>query len=301
AGTPIASPITCVPGSDGSIEIVNVTGGWGGYAYYVSTTANPDPTDASNYVATPKFENLTAGTYEIWVIDSRGCSLQLADITLSVPTAITADLQLNNENCSNFEGEVQVINQAGGQGTNYSYQLQRFDGTAYVNVRPIQTTATFSNLGAGEYQVIVSDQWGCFAPTANAITLYEEMVPLATIVKAIDCTVNPGGQITISQTGGNGPFNYTGTFPDGTPLTANTDGIFSALTQNGTYSFTITDATLCSVAISQTLEAAVLPATPTIDAFTNVTCFNAADGTISVSIINNGFDPYTFQITSMDG
>ncbi|MCR1023178.1 T9SS type B sorting domain-containing protein [Cellulophaga baltica] len=301
AGTPIASPITCVPGSDGSIEIVNVTGGWGGYAYYVSTTANPDPTDASNYVATPKFENLTAGTYEIWVIDSRGCSLQLADITLSVPTAITADLQLNNENCSNFEGEVQVINQAGGQGTNYSYQLQRFDGTAYVNVRPIQTTATFSNLGAGEYQVIVSDQWGCFAPTANTITLYEEMVPLATIVKAIDCTVNPGGQITISQTGGNGPFNYTGTFPDGTPLTANTDGIFSALTQNGTYSFTITDATLCSVAISQTLEAAVLPATPTIDAFTNVTCFNAADGTISVSIINNGFDPYTFQITSMDG
>ncbi|WP_025616278.1 T9SS type B sorting domain-containing protein [Cellulophaga baltica] len=301
AGTPIASPITCVPGSDGSIEIVNVTGGWGGYAYYVSTTANPDPTDASNYVATPKFENLTAGSYEIWVIDSRGCSLQLADITLSVPTAITADLQLNNENCSNFEGEVQVINQAGGQGTNYSYQLQRFDGTAYVNVRPIQTTATFSNLGAGEYQVIVSDQWGCFAPTANAITLYEEMVPLATIVKAIDCTVNPGGQITISQTGGNGPFNYTGTFPDGTPLTANTDGIFSALTQNGSYSFTITDATLCSVAISQTLEAAVLPATPTIDAFTNVTCFNAADGTISVSIINNGFDPYTFQITSMDG
>uniref|UniRef100_UPI0013FE29BB SprB repeat-containing protein n=1 Tax=Cellulophaga sp. Z1A5H TaxID=2687291 RepID=UPI0013FE29BB len=125
AGTPTTSPITCIPGTDGVIEIIDVTGGWGGYAYYVSTTANPDPTDASNYVATPKFENLAAGTYEIWVIDSRGCSLQLADITLSVPTAITADLQLNNENCSNFEGEVQVINQTGGQGTNYSYQLQR--------------------------------------------------------------------------------------------------------------------------------------------------------------------------------
>ncbi|MBO0591260.1 T9SS type B sorting domain-containing protein [Cellulophaga sp. E16_2] len=300
AGTPIASPITCVPGTDGVIEIIDVTGGWGGYAYYVSTTANPDPTDASNYVATPKFENLAAGTYEIWVIDSRGCSLQLADITLSLPTAITADLQLNNENCSNFEGEVQVINQTGGQGTNYSYQLQRFDGTAYVNLRPIQTNDTFSNLGAGQYQVIVSDQWGCLAPTANAITLYEEMVPLATVVKAIDCTVDPGGQITISQTGGNGPFNYTGTFPDGTPLTANTDGIFTALTLDGEYNFTITDGT-CTVNVKQTLAPAVLPATPTIDAFTDVTCFNAADGTIAVSILTNGFDPYTFQITAMDG
>ncbi|MGB5558323.1 MAG: SprB repeat-containing protein, partial [Paracoccaceae bacterium] len=49
AGTPVVTPITCVPGTDGVIEITNVSGGWGGYAYYVSTTANPDPNDVSNY------------------------------------------------------------------------------------------------------------------------------------------------------------------------------------------------------------------------------------------------------------
>ncbi|WP_159447274.1 T9SS type B sorting domain-containing protein [Cellulophaga tyrosinoxydans] len=306
AGIPDVTPITCVPGSDGVIEITNVTGGWGGYAYYVSQTPNPDPNDVSNYIANPRFENLVAGTYDIWVIDSRGCSIPLADITLNTPTPIIADLQLNNANCNNFEGEIQVVGipatnpVSGGQGTNYSYQLQQWNGTAYVNFRAIQTTDTFSNLGAGQYQVIVSDQWGCAAPTANSITLYDEMVPLATIVKAIDCTVDPGGQITISQTGGNGPFNYTGTDPLGAALTPNTDGIFTGLTQDGVYTFTITDGT-CSVTINQTLEPAVIPPTPTIDAFTDVTCFNAADGTISVSILTNGFDPYTFQITDMDG
>ncbi|MDP5230713.1 MAG: T9SS type B sorting domain-containing protein [Cellulophaga sp.] len=299
AGTPIVAPITCAPGNaDGSIEITNVTGGWGGYGYYVSQTANPDPTDTSNYIANPRFENLGAGTYEIWVIDSNGCPLQLADITLTIPSPITADLQLNNENCANFEGELQVINQAGGQGSNYSYQLQRWDGTAYVNLRAIQTTDVFSNLGAGQYQVIVSDQWDCNATTSNAITMYDELVPLASVIKTIDCI--SGGEITISQTGGSGTYAYTGTFPDGSALTPNTDGIFTGLSQVGEYIFTITDGT-CSEIIRQRLEAAVQPLTPTIDAFTNVTCFNAADGTISVSINTNGFDPYTFEITAMDG
>ena len=222
SGSTVVTPITCAPGADGIIEITNVTGGWGGYAYYVSQTANPDPNDATNYSANPRFENLAAGTYEIWVIDSRGCPLPLTDITLAVPSPITADLQLNNENCANFEGELQVINEAGGQGSNYSYQLQRWDGAVYVNLRAQQTTATFSNLGAGQYQVLVSDQWGCAAPTSNAITLYNELVPLATIVKPIDCTLDPGGQITISQTGGSGTYVYTGTFPDNSALTPNT-------------------------------------------------------------------------------
>ncbi len=300
SGSTVVTPITCAPGADGIIEITNVTGGWGGYAYYVSQTANPDPNDATNYSANPRFENLAAGTYEIWVIDSRGCPLPLTDITLAVPSPITADLQLNNENCANFEGELQVINEAGGQGSNYSYQLQRWDGAVYVNLRAQQTTATFSNLGAGQYQVLVSDQWGCAAPTSNAITLYNELVPLATIVKPIDCTLDPGGQITISQTGGSGTYVYTGTFPDNSALTPNTDGIFTGLTQVGEYTFTITDGT-CTEIIKQSLAAAVQPPTPTIDAITNVTCFNAADGTISVSVLDNGIDPYVFQITDRDG
>ncbi|MBU2995899.1 T9SS type B sorting domain-containing protein [Cellulophaga baltica] len=300
AGTSIVTDITCNPTDNGTIEIVNVTGGWGDYSYYVSTTPNPDSNDASNYVATPKFENLVAGTYEIWVIDSRGCALRLTDITLVNPTPITADLQLNNENCTNFKGELQVINQTGGQGANYSYQLQRFDGSNFVDLRAIQTNDTFSDLGEGQYQVVITDQWGCTGTTTNTIDLYEEIVPLATTVKTIDCTATPGGEITISQTGGSGTYSYTGTDPSGNPLTPNTDGIFTNLTLDGEYSFTITDGT-CSFSINKTLAPAVLLPTPTIDAFTNVTCFGDNNGTIAVSVTDNGIDPYTFEITDKDG
>jgi len=37
-GTTNVSPITCI-GNDGVIEITNVAGGWGGYSYFVGTSA----------------------------------------------------------------------------------------------------------------------------------------------------------------------------------------------------------------------------------------------------------------------
>src|SRR5690606_8549198 len=43
------------------------------------------------------------------------------------------------------------------------------------------------------------------------------------------------------------------------------------------------------------------PPVPTINAFTDVSCFEAADGTITVSVLDNGIDPYTFLITDQDG
>src|SRR5690606_8896968 len=111
-----------------------------------------------------------------------------------------------------------------------------------------------------------------------------------------------GGQITISRTGGTGPFTYTGTFRDGSALTPNTAGVFTELDQTGEYTFTITDdSTGCTQTIKHTLHAAIQPPVPTINAFTDVSCFEAADGTITVSVLDNGIDPYTFQITDMDG
>jgi len=294
----IVSEITCAPTNNGIIEIINATGGWGTYGYYVSTTANPDPNDDTNYISTPKFDNLVEGTYEVWIKDAIGCAVQLTDVVLTDPTPITADLQINKENCSNFEGEIQVINPLGGQGSNYSYQLQRWDGSAYVDLRPKQTTDIFSNLGAGQYQVLVNDQWGCIGATSTTITLYDVIVPKAEVVKLIDCI--SGGQITITQTGGSGTYTYAGEDSNGAALVPNTDGIFTGLTETGEYTFTITDSS-CSVEIKTSLVAAIAPPTPTIEAFTNVSCFNAADGSITVSVTDNGIDPYSFQITDRDG
>ena len=307
----IFTDITCVPGNNGTITITDVTGGWGGYSYLIFDTAGPviDTNDSANYTSNQKEENLTAATYEVWVMDSRGCAEQLADVTLNNPTPITADLRINQPNCTNFEGEIEVINVLNGQGSNYSYQLQLFNtGTStFEDMRPIQTSAVFSGLGAGEYQVVVSDQWGCVGTTSTSIDLHEPISPLASVVKTIDCsTTDPGGQITISQTGGSGSFRYDVQYPLSAPATVddtNNTGIFTNLTQVGDYVFTITDLDPnhgCSTTITQRLETAVIPVL-NVDSSTNVTCNGLDDGTISVSVTDNGVGPYTFRLITGPG
>ncbi|WP_276168635.1 T9SS type B sorting domain-containing protein [Zobellia alginiliquefaciens] len=307
----IFTDITCVPGNNGTITITDVTGGWGGYSYLIFDTAGPaiDTNDPASYISNQKEENLTAATYQVWVMDSRGCAEQLADVVLADPTPITADLRINQPNCTNFEGEIEVINVLNGQGSNYSYQLQFFNtGTsAFEDMRPIQTSAIFGGLGAGEYQVIVSDQWGCVGTTSTSIDFHEPISPLASVVKTIDCsTTDPGGQITISQTGGSGSFRYDVQYPSSAPATVddtNNTGVFTNLTQVGDYVFTITDLDPnhgCSTTITQRLETAVIPVL-NVDSSTNVTCNGLDDGTISVSVTDNGVGPYTFSIITGPG
>ncbi|NAS11008.1 T9SS type B sorting domain-containing protein [Poritiphilus flavus] len=289
------TPITCV-GNDGIIEIIDVLGGWGGYTYFVGTAA---PTGPGDYVAGPEFTNLAPGTYEAWVRDSGGCERQVQNgIVLADPAAITATLQINQENCTNLEGELEVVGTTGGQGSNYTYQLIR-NGVPFGAP---QTTTVFSGLGEGSYEVQITDQWTCTA-TIGPEVLYDEINAVATVVKPIDCSVSPGGEITITQTGGSGTYSYTVTWPDLVTTSTNATGVFTGLTQVGTYSFTITDQAvghMCVATITQDLDPAVLPV-PAVDSFTNVTCNGADDGTINVSALDNGIGPFTFQIISGPG
>ncbi len=290
-------PITCI-GNDGVIEIIEVLGGWGDYDYYVGTVA---PTVAGDYSGTPRFDSLSTGTYQAWVIDQNGCQTEIqSNIILDDPIPITADLQINQANCTNFEGEIEVDNVLGGQGSNYTYQLIK-DGTA---IRAPQNTRVFSGLNAGNYEVQITDQWMCTFTTSPAEIIFEPIVPLATVIKTIDCsTTDPGGQITITQSGGSGSFDYQVTYPDLTTTDNNTTGVFTGMDQVGPYIFTITDqnaAQACPTNITQRLDTAVLPVI-SVDTSTDVTCNGADDGTISVSVTDNGVGPYTFEIISGTG
>jgi len=293
--------------NDGSIEIIDVLGGSGGYTYFVDLASNPAPTFPASYQASPLFTSLSGGgapgtDYQVWVADQNGCQEQFTTITLVDPSPIAATLQINTPNCNGLDGVLEVTATSGGQGSNYTYQLQRFNGSAFVDFGAPQNTTLFNGLGAGQYQVIVTDQLNCSNPS-NAVTLFEEIVPLATIVKTIDCSTDPGGQITITQTGGSGSFNYSVTFPDGITTMANSTGVFTGLTQINTYTFTITDNAVghtCVKTITQDLAPAVAPELG-IDTFTDVTCNGADDGTITVRATDSGFTPYNFEITAASG
>ncbi|CAN0494222.1 unnamed protein product, partial [Laminaria digitata] len=208
------TPVTCTL-NDGSIEIINPAGGWGGYTYFVDLASNPAPTYPGSYQASPLFSGLAGGAspgtdYQVWVADQNGCEFQLPNENLVDPTAITATLQINQDNCTALQGEIEVVGTAGGQGSNYTYQLIR-NGS---NVGSPQTNPVFSGLGAGSYEVLIADQWSC-TTTIGPEILLDEMTATAAVVKPIDCSVNPGGQITITVNGGSSNLSYDVLFPDG--------------------------------------------------------------------------------------
>jgi gliding motility-associated-like protein len=278
-GTVDVTPISCL-GNDGIIEITNVLGGWGNYSYYVGTIA---PAGPGAYVASPRFENLAVGTYEAWVIDVNGCEQLIQNnIVLADPTPITASLQVNQENCINLQGEIQVIGTTGGQGINYTYQLIK-DGAPFG---ASQTGTIFAGLGAGSYEVQITDQWSC-TTTIGPEVLYEEMNLASTVVKPLDCTVTPDGEITITVNGGSGNIDYTVTFPDLVTTASNATGVFTGLSQAGTYTFVITDLdTTNPVCVKNITEVLVAPTPVTFDPHTvvDVSCNGGSDGSITVNL-----------------
>lgn len=280
AAVVVVTDITCNPTNNGIIEISNVSGGWGGYTYFVGTAA---PTSVADFVASPRFENLSAGTYEAWVRDVNGCEQLIQNnIVLLDPTPISATLQVNQENCTNLQGEIEVIGTSGGQGSNYTYQLIK-DG---VDFGAPQSSTVFTGLGAGTYEVAISDQWGCTFTTPTEL-FYEEMNLTATVVKPLDCTATPDGEITITVTGGSANLDFTATFPDGTTTLNNTSGIFTGLSQVGDYTFVVRDLDTSNPVCEKTIVAAlVAPSVTTLIAPTiaNVSCTGLSDGTITVNL-----------------
>ncbi|WP_182859104.1 T9SS type B sorting domain-containing protein [Flagellimonas aequoris] len=294
AGARVVTDITCV-GNDGAIQVTNVTGGWGGYSYYVGTSS---PTGPGDYVASPSFTGLAAGTYEIWVIDSSGCEQLIDTVSLANPTPITATLQINQENCTNLQGEIEVVGTAGGQGSNYTYQLIR-NGS---NVGSPQTSPTFSGLGAGSYEVLIADQWTC-TTTIGPVVLTNAMTANATVVKPIDCTVNPGGQITINVSGGSSNLTFDVVYPDGVTTASNATGVFTGLIQPGVYTFTITDndtATPCTFVVTQELDDKVDPIIDDV-LIDDVNCNGGSDGSLTVVLDPATIvDPvYTYELYRM--
>ncbi|MCL6266633.1 T9SS type B sorting domain-containing protein [Flagellimonas myxillae] len=294
--------VTCAL-NDGIIEVINPAGGWGGYTYFVDLASNPAPTFPGSYQVSPQFTGLAGGggagtDYQVWVADSSGCEFQLPNVNLVDPTPITATLQINQENCTALQGEIEVVGTAGGQGGNYTYQLVRNGG----DLGSPQTATVFSGLGAGSYEVRITDQWSC-TTTVGPVVLLDEMVATATVVKPIDCTVDPGGHITINVTGGSANLTFDVLFPDGFTTANNATGVFTGLTQAGTYTFTITDGntvTPCVVVITQDLDAPVSPVINDV-IMDPVNCNGGSDGSLTVELdpITTVNPVYTYELYEM--
>ena len=275
--------ITCASGNnDGEIRIENVSGGWGGYQYHIGTSVTPT-TAAGAWTTTTYKSGLASGTYYVWVRDNlrKDCPLLVASITMNNPTPISGTLTVTQENCVAGTGEISVATITGGDGVNYTYQLIK-DG---VKEGIPQSTRTFTGLGAGNYEVVVSDSWGCPATLTLATGKLHEPISNVQVqlVKEVTCASPTGATLSITHQGGSNSITYTLTPQGGGTTTVSTTPVFTGVPA-GNYIVGVKDNNTACATETTTIE--VTPALPVAFTYTqtNVGCHGGDNGTIEITI-----------------
>ena len=246
--------IKCFGGNDGSAT-VSVSGGTVSYTYSWNDAANQTTQTASG---------LKVGQYTVTVTDAKGCSVS-SSVTLIEPTLLQASVTSSNVNCYGGNNGSATVSVSGGT-SSYTYL---WDDLA------AQTTATATNLFAGNYNVKVTDSNGC--SISATITITQPGAPLVVLASATDviCYGNSNGTASSTVTGGTIPYSYLWN-----DASSQTTPIATGL-KAGTYQLTVTDARGCTSSVTIDVSQPAL-LTASVSGF-DVKCFGGNDGSASVT------------------
>ncbi len=161
-------------------------------------------------VVTYDFSSLAAGSHTIEVQDAKGCTVSQT-IDLVEPPLLVATLNIDQE-ITCFLGNDGIIstNISGGTGTYNSYLLLQTNATDPDN------DGIFTNLGAGSYNVRVTDSNNCKVDSDQVTLDQPTQVEINSLAVATDangfnlsCRDALDGEIAITFSGGNLPPDYT--------------------------------------------------------------------------------------------
>ncbi|MCS6934874.1 MAG: gliding motility-associated C-terminal domain-containing protein [Chitinophagales bacterium] len=255
--TPTPVHVSCHGGNNGSVNL-NATGGTPNYTFLWS-----------NGSTSKNLTNISAGSYTVTATDVAGCTVT-ATVSIQQPAALVATAT---------PGQIQCFGTSTG-----SITLQVSGGTTPYNFTWSNnaTTQNLTNIPAGNYSVVVTDNAGCTA-SASAIVTQSNAIIITLNKTDVTCFGLSNGSIQSAVNGGNAPLSY---------LWNN-----NATTQNlsnlspGNYSLTVTDANGCSTSASVAIvQPQQLNATATI---THVTCNGMNNGSVSATV-NGGTGPFTY-------
>lgn len=226
-------------------------------------------------------DSLCPGNYSVTITDTSGCADSL-DFTITSPPDIDAIIVSQIEpDCQVTNGSITVAG-TGGSGGPYVYLWL---DAAFDPFIPIEDSSTISNLGAGIYNVVVTDANGC-SDTIGVI-LNNNNAPdinLDSIVN-VSCFGECDGAIYVTLSGGTSPFNYLwssgNTAEDDTALCAGLDTL------------AVADSNLClAFGVYEVTE----PAELLIASFdvNNVLCGADCDGSVA-PVIEGGSAPYSYS------
>ncbi len=268
----IAQPY-CNVSTDGSIT-VNVTGGIPPYLYSINT---------SLYTTSNVFSNLVQGSYTVHIKDINNCQLDTVINLVSNNNIYFNNVVIQNVSCVG--------------GNNASISLNTVGGTApylyTINSIPNGNSGTFSNLGSGFYNIVVTDNQGCTHDTLLLIQQPPNSI-LANLLNATPnlCKGDSAGSLTLTASGGSAPYEYSinGTSYQVSPT-------FSFLPAGNFLCFA-KDANGC---IDDTLLQVLEPDTSVQLLVLNIvqaSCIGVNDASIAVTA-QYGFKPYTYFLNGV--
>jgi gliding motility-associated-like protein len=223
--------------------------------------------------------SIPSGNNQIRVTDASGTSLSFDPALITncnndpCPTITISYTSITNATCFGSSNGAISLTSSGGVGTiNYLTQPGSLNGSS------------LTNLTAQTYTVTATDQNSCTSTFTFVITQPTELTA-TTDFRDANCGASDG-MASITVSGGTSPYNYSWNPSLGTgPIQNNIP--------SGLYTVEVRDANLCTITRKIAVNAINGP-TSTITNQTNVSCFGAQDGSITLTS-SGGTPPYTYN------
>jgi gliding motility-associated-like protein len=249
--------VACNNGNNGSISL-SVSGGTANYSYQWSNNAN-----SSSII------NLSAGNYSVTVTDANNCT-KTQTFTINQPNAISISESITNPVCNGVNsGSISLTVSGGTPAFNYIWNNN-------------STNSNISNVGAGTYQVTVTDANGCSKTKSFTITEPASLTNNATM-NMVSCFGGNNGSIAANLSGGIPSYSYSWSNNSTNP------SINSLIA--GNYTLTTTDANGCQKIDNYSITQ---PADLNISSqLTHISCNGGNTGAIQLTI-SGGTPSYIF-------
>jgi subtilisin-like proprotein convertase family protein len=245
---------SCVSGSgtngQGAIDI-NVSGSTAPFSYLWS-----------NGATTQDISGLTDGVYSVTVTSSAGCSLTQSYTVLANGSNLSVQsVAITNETCGSGTGAINIsMDQSSGP-----YSFSWSNGAS---------TEDISGLDAGNYQLIVSNSFGCQIIQNFTVNNSSGSLSITGLNVTNENCGNGTGAVDLSVFGGNAPLTYQ--WSNG----LSTQDISSL--NAGTYSVLVSDIFGCTVQSSATINNISNGLSVQIDSVTDEIC-GQSNGAVDIS------------------
>lgn len=218
--------VTCSGGNNGSATVFAM-GGTAPYSFQWNTVPVQNTATANN---------LSAGNYVVTVTDANNCTANY-QVAITQPQPLSSTFNTTLVSCYGGNNGTATVNASGGTSP-YAYQW---------NTNPQQNTQTATGLPAGNYNLVITDTYGCTAAAAVTISQPPQLVASMNNIVNVTCNGGSNGSATVIPAGGTAPYVYQwNTTPQQVTQTANN-------LPAGNFTVTVVDVNGCATVSTVTI------------------------------------------------